>query len=58
MLKFKYCPRCRGDIVFDRDFYGLYEQCLQCGYLRDIPSTVELHQHGEEKERKGAAQAV
>jgi hypothetical protein len=34
MLRLKSCPRCRGDVIVDRDFDGWYEQCLQCGYQR------------------------
>lgn len=37
MLKFKGCPRCPGDLFFDYDFNGHYEQCLQCGYMRYLP---------------------
>lgn len=33
MLRLKSCPRCRGDICIDRDVYGWYEKCIQCGYL-------------------------
>ena len=37
MLKLEGCPRCKkGDIVLDKDFYGWYEYCLQCGYTRDL----------------------
>jgi uncharacterized protein (DUF983 family) len=32
------CPRCKkGELFIDRDFYGWYENCLQCGYARDLP---------------------
>ena len=52
--KFKSCPRCGGDMFVDRDHYSWYEQCLQCGYLHDMPSIVEVHQDGEERRgRKG-----
>ncbi len=36
MLELKGCPRCRGDILYDRDLYGVYRQCIQCGYLEDV----------------------
>ena len=36
MLYFKPCPRCRGDMKLDRDLYGSYKLCLQCGYMIDI----------------------
>ena len=41
MLRLKSCPRCKGDIVRDRDQWGWYEQCIQCGYLRDLQNVVE-----------------
>lgn len=42
--KLKGCPRCDGDIFIDRDLYGWFEQCIQCGYTRDLRSTVKLGQ--------------
>jgi hypothetical protein len=36
MLKLKSCPRCKGDILIDRDHFGWYEQCFQCGYQHDL----------------------
>jgi len=53
--KFKSCPRCDGDMFIDRDLYGWYEQCIQCGYARDLRSTVKLGQQAcseKEKERR------
>ncbi len=41
MLRLKSCPRCRGDVVIDRDMDGWYEQCLQCGYQRYLESLAE-----------------
>jgi len=39
------CPRCQGDMVLDnKDEYGWYEQCLQCGYLRDLEVIVQAKQ--------------
>jgi hypothetical protein len=36
------CPRCRkGEIFFDKDEYGWYECCLQCGYSRDLPNLAQ-----------------
>ena len=26
------CPKCGGNMYLDKDFYGWYEQCLQCSY--------------------------
>lgn len=37
-LKIGSCPRChQGKVFIDRDQYGWYECCLQCGYTRDLP---------------------
>jgi len=38
MLRLKGCPRCKGDILIDRDHLSWYEQCIQCGYQHDIKS--------------------
>ncbi len=42
--KFKSCPRCDGDMFIDREQYGWYEDCIQCGYGRDLIDIVELGQ--------------
>jgi len=36
MFQLKACPKCHGDMVLRRDQYGMYELCMQCGYLKDI----------------------
>jgi len=38
MIIFKGCPRCRGDLVLERDHYGVYLECIQCAYLVDQDS--------------------
>jgi hypothetical protein len=42
MIKFKNCPRCRGDIRIDKDYYGGYENCIQCGYVKDLEELSEF----------------
>lgn len=37
MLYLKACTKCKGDVHLDRDSWGAYLQCLQCGWSRDIP---------------------
>ena len=38
MFKLKGCPRCGGDLREERDKYGTYEICLQCGFHKsDTP---------------------
>jgi hypothetical protein len=39
MITHKQCPKCRGNIYFSEDYYGKYEECLQCGYTYDLSST-------------------
>jgi len=34
MIKFKSCPRCRGDMFLENDLYTLDEVCLNCGFRR------------------------
>ncbi|OGO20331.1 MAG: hypothetical protein A2Z15_01400 [Chloroflexi bacterium RBG_16_50_11] len=44
------CPRCKvGDVSIDRDQYGWFESCLQCGYIRDLPDVVSprLSEHAD-----------
>ena len=36
MVLFKACPRCHGDMHENRDIYGDYKECLNCGYMQDI----------------------
>ena len=36
MLALRDCPRCHGDVRTNRDAYGEYRECLQCGYMTDI----------------------
>jgi hypothetical protein len=42
MLTRKQCPKCRGNIYRSTDYYGQYEQCLQCGYINDIDVVNDL----------------
>jgi ribosomal protein S27AE len=42
MWRFKSCPKCGGDVFIDRDWNGWYEQCLQCGYIHDMETLVEV----------------
>lgn len=37
MLELKACPKCgSGDMGVDRDIYGWFRQCIQCGFLKDL----------------------
>jgi dissimilatory sulfite reductase (desulfoviridin) alpha/beta subunit len=55
VLILKSCPKCKtGAIGVDRDQYGWYEYCIQCGYVRDLIDMAELvqEQAGGAKERR------
>ena len=42
VLKRKSCPKCKtGDLTLERDIYGWYECCIQCGYQRTLVNIVE-----------------
>lgn len=41
-LYLKSCPRCRGDMHSNKDIYGEYRLCLQCGHMVDIDSKDNL----------------
>ena len=36
MIFLKACPKCSGDILLDKDNYGRYLKCLQCGFSKDV----------------------
>ncbi len=35
-LYFKACLKCGGDMYLDRDVYGTFQKCLQCGRIVDL----------------------
>ncbi len=30
------CPRCGGDLISERDTYGSFISCMQCGLSKDV----------------------
>lgn len=42
MLRLKACPRCKGDVHANRDMYGHYNECMQCGHMQDIEKPTAL----------------
>jgi ribosomal protein S27AE len=41
MLHFKSCPKCTtGTIEQNFDAHGNYLQCLNCGFMRDVPEDL------------------
>jgi len=58
-LRLKSCPRCRGDLALEVDQWGLYEECIQCGYLHDLQNVVEVkRQWIQEGQNKKLTQAI
>lgn len=41
MWRLKACNRCRGDVFIEKDEFGWYEQCLQCGHRAELQSISE-----------------
>jgi len=41
MIRFKACPKCAGDLYVNKDMYGQFLNCLQCGYLKDLTDEAE-----------------
>ena len=44
-FRLKACPRCGGDLTRDRDEYGDYDGCIQCGYVADLAVTNQPAYH-------------
>jgi hypothetical protein len=40
MMKLHGCKKCQGTLILDKDEFGWYEECMQCGYSRDLPMDV------------------
>ncbi len=47
MVWIRCCPRCKGDLWDNRDVYGCYFVCIQCGYyLTDSEEARLRHSTG------------
>lgn len=44
MIFLKACSRCKGDLYVNRDQYGLYRKCLQCGHIEELPLQAQESQ--------------
>ncbi|MBF8267805.1 MAG: hypothetical protein HW388_1313 [Dehalococcoidia bacterium] len=56
MILLKACPRCRGDLKINRDLYGEYKECLQCGYMEDVDKEPQTSGSATARAGKQAAQ--
>ena len=36
----KKCPKCSGNMIIERDEYGKYIKCLQCGHQLELKATT------------------
>ncbi len=52
MMRLKGCPKCKGDMALERDVFGWYEQCLQCGYIREIAEIDKAATRTKEREKE------
>ena len=52
----KRCLRCGGNIYLDRDYYGWYEQCLQCSHIRYLETIIDVQERVSRKGNLGQAE--
>jgi hypothetical protein len=50
VIFFKKCPKCRGDLIFEEDWYHEELVCLQCGFHG--PATAETMGQTTRKARR------
>jgi ribosomal protein S27AE len=55
MWKLKACPRCGGDVFMDRELNVWHQQCLQCGYQRELKDIFEFKAKSEGEKEPVAA---
>lgn len=44
------CPRCRGSMIPERDWYGEYSTCLSCGFVHEAVSAPPIDLLEDEEE--------
>ena len=49
MWKLRGCARCNGDVYINRDEYGWFVQCLQCGYHSELVNIDEARKQMQSK---------
>jgi hypothetical protein len=50
--KYKACPRCHGDVFFEKEREGWHASCLQCGFNRFLSNKNKTQPQSAEKEQK------
>jgi uncharacterized OB-fold protein len=51
MIYFKSCTRCTGDRTLERDMYGWYIICLNCGHVAYPETQVKEKVRGKSREK-------
>lgn len=57
MWQLKGCARCGGDVYINRDEYGWYVQCLQCGYHSELVNIEEARKQMPKETEEVTAEA-
>ena len=52
---FKACAKCQGDMYLERDAYGWFRQCLQCGRIVELAAALLPVAAGKDKSQRLAA---
>jgi hypothetical protein len=52
MFIYNSCPKCKWKLLVERDIYGWYEECIMCGYMRDLEELVADTQSNVKDTRK------
>ncbi|MDO8569142.1 MAG: hypothetical protein Q7R57_10600 [Dehalococcoidales bacterium] len=58
LLRTKGCKRCGGNLSLERDEYGAYVTCIQCGAVWNEVETASSAARPPERETIGAAKAT
>lgn len=57
MFYFKACPKCQGDQTLEKDAYGEYKKCLQCGTIIEV-SDQEISDQEISDQKVGGEQSA
>ena len=42
MMYLKGCPKCHGDLFEEKDHFGKYTSCAQCGFSKEVATASAL----------------
>jgi hypothetical protein len=52
------CPKCKGRLLLEKDNYGSYQQCLQCGFIHDLETITWIDEPIDEPQAEEDKEAV